>query len=277
MTDSVPLLPYPQRPSDAIVWEPASRWVRGVLGTTTVVDSRSPVLVWEPGVPVPLYAFPAADVRTDLLRPAAQPDAGHPAQSARYDLVIADETIPNAAWRLSGELSDHIAFEWFQRVGRGVDHWYEEDEEIFVHPRDPHKRVDVLPSSRHVVVRVAGRVVADSTAPSLLFETGLPTRYYLPADDVAFDLLEPTELSTACPYKGVATRYWSWRGDDDVPPNIAWSYPDPLASVAGIRDLVCFYNEVVDIEVDGVAQDRPESPFSRQFSKKGQEGESRTG
>lgn len=271
MTDSVPVLRYPQRPSDAIVWEPAARWVRGVLGTTTVVDSRAPVLVWEPGVPVPLYAFPVADVRSDLLRPAAEPDRGHPGETARYDLEVDGETIPNAAWRLSGELASHVAFEWFQRVGRGVDHWYEEDEEIVVHPRDPHKRVDALPSSRHVVVRADGRVLADSHAPVLLFETSLPTRYYLPAADVALDLLEPTGLNTDCPYKGTA-RYWSVRGSDAVPPNIVWSYPDPLPSVAVIKDLVCFFNEVVDIEVDGVAQDRPQTPFSRQFSKKGQEG-----
>jgi uncharacterized protein (DUF427 family) len=271
----------PPRPTDAVVWEPSARWVRGVCGATTVVDSRSPVLIWEPDLPVPLYAFPESEVRSDLLRPAAEPDGGHPGESVRYDLVVDGETIPNAAWQLSGDLADYIAFEWFQRVGRGVDHWYEEDEEIFVHPRDPHKRVDALRSSRNVVVMVrdpeSGERVAlaDSHAPVLLFETSLPTRFYLPVADVNWDVLEATELTTDCPYKGTA-RYWSIRAgaaaSTSVPPNIAWSYPDPLGSVAVIRDLVCFYNEAVDIFVDGIQQVRPQTPFSAglEVSKKGQ-------
>jgi uncharacterized protein (DUF427 family) len=233
--------------------------VRGLLGATPVVDSRAPVLVWEPGVPVPLYAFPEAEVRTDLLRPAAEPPSGtHSGSTTFYDLHIDGAVVPNAAWRFPGELGGHLAFEWVERVGRGLDRWYEEDEQITVHPRDPHKRVDALPSGRHVVVRIGGDVVADSHEPVLVFETGLPVRYYLPASDVVFDALAPTGLRTACPYKGVA-QHWSHPAVADV----AWSYPEPLPAVEAIRDLVAFYDEAVDVEVDGVTQDRPVTHFRR--------------
>ena len=249
-------------PADAIVWEPSARWVRGLLGAVTVVDSRAPILVWEPGSPVPFYAFPEADVRADLLRPAAAPAEARPGVGEHYDLVVDGAVIADAAWRLAGEgIDDHLAFAWFRRVGRGLDRWFEEDEDSAGHPRDPHKRVDALPSSRHVVVRIAGEVVADSRAPVVLFETGLPVRYYLPREDVRLDLLDPTDLATGCPYKGTA-EYWSSRGGTDVPPNIAWSYPDPVPAVAAVRDRIAFYNEAVDIDVDGVPQARPTTVFS---------------
>ncbi|MFB9677267.1 DUF427 domain-containing protein [Streptosporangium vulgare] len=158
-------------------WETGERWVRGIKGDVTVVDSRAPVLVWEASHPVPRYAFPEAEVRSDLLRPAAAPPTGvHEGSTVFYDLVIGGETVANAAWSYPA-LPGHIAFEWFQHGGEVLEHWYEEEEEIFVHPRDPYKRVDPVPSSRHVRVEIDGRVVADTRRPVLLFETGLPTRY----------------------------------------------------------------------------------------------------
>lgn len=187
-----------------LLWEPSERWVRGRKGEVTVVDSRHPVLVWEPEVPVPLYAFPREEVREDLLRPAKNPRTGtHTGSRVFYDLEVDGELLENAAWTFPAEdLVSHIAFEWFCRSGRGLDHWYEEEEEIFIHPRDPHKRVDALPSSRHVVIEIDGTVVADTRCPVLLFETGLPTRYYIPREDVRLGLFVPSGLSTGCPYKG---------------------------------------------------------------------------
>lgn len=245
--------------ADGLRWEPSERWVRGVRGGTTVVDCKRPLLVWRPGVPVPAYAFPKADVRLDLLRERES-------RSARgrivYDLVDGEDVVRDAAWTYA-ELPDHIQFAWFGHPTGVMDHWYEEDEEIFVHPRDPHKRVDALPSSRHVVVEIEGRVVADTRRPVLLFETGLPTRYYIPPADVRFDLLEPTDHATRCPYKGIAS-YWSYRGAADaVPPNIAWAYLDPIPAVANIKDHVAFYNEAVDLIVDGERLDRPTTTFSK--------------
>lgn len=151
-------------PENVLTWEPSERRVRGVKGGTTVVDSRRPILVWEPGKPVPLYAFPREDVRTELLRPAADPELGaHSGSQLFYDLVLDGETSAGAAWTFPGEeLAPYIAFEWFRAQGRGLDHWYEEEEEIFIHPRDPYKRIDALTGSRHVRVEIDGVLVAES-------------------------------------------------------------------------------------------------------------------
>jgi uncharacterized protein (DUF427 family) len=144
-----------------------------------------------------------------------------------------------------------------------LDRWTEEDEVVAGHPRDPHSRVDALPSSRHVTVSVEGRVVADSRHPVLLFETGLPTRYYLPLSDVVEGAIEPTHNRSHCPYKGNADRYWDVLGPSGSRlENAAWAYSEPFPAVAAIVDRIAFYDELVDITVDGVPQQRPRSPFS---------------
>ncbi|MET8155958.1 DUF427 domain-containing protein [Sphaerisporangium sp. NPDC005289] len=254
--------------TDTLNWEPSERWVRGVKGGVTVVDSPRPVLVWEPGHPVPRYAFPAEHVRADLLRPSADPPPAGPHAGATvfYDLVIGEEIVPNAAFAYPhADLADHVSFEWFGHTEPVFDHWYEEAEEIFVHPRDPYKRVDALPSRRHVRVEVDGQVLAETDHPVLLFETGLPTRYYIPPEDVRFDLLTATEAHTRCPYKGIAS-YWSITRAGTAPPNVAWAYPDPIPAAAPIKDHVAFYNEAVDIVVDGVKTDRPVTLFTSRLT-----------
>jgi uncharacterized protein (DUF427 family) len=142
-----------------------------------------------------------------------------------------------------------------------MDAWFEEDEEVYVHPRDPHTRVDILPSSRHVEVVVNGVTVADSHQPRLLFETGLPTRYYLPLVDVRLDLLHPSDTTTRCPYKGTAG-YWSVEAGGQVVPDLAWIYRAPAAESVRIAGLACFYNEKVELYVDGVHQEQPHTKFS---------------
>ncbi|MFI1396024.1 DUF427 domain-containing protein [Streptomyces sp. NPDC020681] len=262
--EAVPAVRRRSESFDSVVWEPSERWVRATKGDVTVVDSRRPVLVWEPARPVPLYAFPAGDIRMDLLRRTERPanPRRHAGATVFYDLVLADLKIAAAAWTYPGEeLAGHVSFEWFGR--EVLDHWYEEEEEIFVHPRDPHKRVDALPSTRHVQVEIEGTVVADTRAPILLFETHLPVRYYFPREDVRLELFTRTDARTRCPYKGVATEYWSWAGGGDVRPDIAWSYPDPLPGVRIIKDLVAFYDESVDIVVEGERQERPVTFFSK--------------
>jgi len=246
-------------PDGELTYEPGERHVRGVVGNITVVDSLQPVLVWEPESPVPLYAFPREDVRTDLLTETTAP--ARPGAHAGYDLVVDGGTRPAAAWSYgAGDLDGLIAFDWFRRREPGIDHWYEEDEEIYVHPRDPYKRVDPIRSSRHVTVSINGVAVADTRRPILLYETRLPTRYYIPPEDIDFSPLTPTDLQTRCPYKGVA-RYWSFPGDAAVE-NIAWGYPDPIPAAASIKDHVAFYNEFVDITVDGKPEERPVTIFS---------------
>ncbi len=206
--------------------ETGPKWIRGRIGDRTVVDTRNVKLVWEHQY-FPAWFIPTADVADDTLRTT---------------------TIE--------ELPDHVKIDW-----DAVEHWFEEDEEVFVHPRDPYSRIDALESSRHVVVRVDGTVVADSKRPTILFETGLPARYYLPPDDVRVELLTPTELSTACPYKGVA-RYWSVSVDGREHRDIVWGYDDPLPESAPVKGLMCFYNEKVDIEVDGEALEQAVTHFA---------------
>jgi uncharacterized protein (DUF427 family) len=174
--------------------------------------------------------------------------------------VAGSAKVTDAAWTYPDsripELNGLIRFDW-----EVMDSWFEEDEEVFVHPRSPYIRVDILASSRHVRVLVDDEIVADSVRPTLLFETNLPTRYYLPQTDVRLDLLTPTESVTHCPYKGSA-RYWSVATSTNFRPDLAWSYLSPFAESQKIAGLVAFYNEKVDIEVDGVAQERPHTKFS---------------
>ena len=227
-------------------WEPTERWIRGEKAGVTVVDSARALLVRDPDRYVPLYAFPRADVRSDLLRPAAEPPAG---PHAFYDLVSGDDVVPNAAWTYAEpELADHIAFESSFRRDDVLDHWYEEDEEVYATPRDPKHRVDAIRSTRHVKVTIDGRVVAESRHPVLVFETGIPVRYYLPPEDVRMDLLERTDSRTGCPYKGFAS-YWTYIGGDEPKVDVAWGYLEPRAEVAAIKGYLSFYDTVAKHEV----------------------------
>jgi uncharacterized protein (DUF427 family) len=242
--------------------EPSPRWVRAVVGGVAVANSKQ-VLTVTMGLPV--YYFPRADVRADLLEPSDR-KGSHAILGERsfYHLRVGDRLIEDAAWGFQApppdapELGEHVAFYWNR-----LDHWYEEDDEVFVHPRDPHHRVDVLNSSRHVRVIVGGEAVADSHRPRLLFETGLPTRYYLPRLDVRMDLLTQSDTVTQCPYKGQTVHYDLAVGDRALR-DVAWSYPFPIPECPKIENLVCFYDERVDaIEVDGESQPKPQTPWSR--------------
>ena len=211
--------------------------MRVYAGGQLVADSREPVLVWE--IPYyPTYYLPADDVFAQL----------KPAGDDTYDVIVGDVTIPGAARRQI----DLVRLEF-----GAMDEWLEEDEPIYVHPRDPYKRVDILASSRHVEVRVDDQVVASSSQPRILFETSLPPRYYLPLSDVRLDLLRPSDTRTSCPYKGTAS-YWSVGEHEDI----VWIYRTPVAESQKVAGLVCFYNEKVDIYVDGELQERPKTPFS---------------
>jgi uncharacterized protein (DUF427 family) len=230
------------------------------MGSEVVADSQSALLVWEPRRLV-TYWFPTEDVRMDLLAPAKRTEQAD-SRIARWDLRVGERAAENAAWSYPEPdaereaLRGHLAFFWNQ-----LDAWFEEDDEVFVHPRDPYHRVDVLHSSREVRVEAVGEVLAVTRRPSLLFETGLPTRYYIPKIDVRMQLLKPTDTSTGCPYKGKAV-YWSARVGGKSLQDVVWSYPFPLPECARIQNLLAFYNEKLDIYVDGELQQRPVTPFS---------------
>jgi uncharacterized protein (DUF427 family) len=246
--------------------EPIDKWVRGYVGDVVVVDSREPTLFWEEAFPVPSYAFAPRDVQTHLLTETlAAPPKGpffflpHGPVSQWFDLTVGARRIPHAAWvRDTPELRDLLVLTW--RPG-ALDRWMEEDEEVAGHPRDPHKRVEAIASSRHVVIELDGLRLADSRRPVLLFETGLPTRYYLPREDVELAALEATSTRSHCPYKGFAEEYWSVPGQPDAA-DVCWSYASPAPAVAKVAGRIAFYNELVDITIDGVRQPRPVSPFS---------------
>lgn len=264
-------------PDGTLTYEPSQRWVRATIRNFTVVDSRAPVLLWEPDRAVPHYVFPRDDVHGELTSAASQPTRRRSGAAQYYDLRVPGVDAPFDAIAFGyavPELAGYLGIEWFGRSAPGIEHWYEEDEEIFVHPRDPYKRVDPIRSTRHVQVSIGGTPVADSRDAVLLFETRLPTRYYLPVEDVRLDLFEPTDLATRCPYKGEA-RYWSFVGKADQGgnvgkaervENVVWSYPDPIPAARATRDLLAFYNESVDITVDGVLLERPHTEFTARLA-----------
>jgi len=240
--------------------ERGSKRVRAYLGGELVADTISPLLVWE--VPYyPTYYFPAADVRAELLDEGAaavhSPSRG---DAAALTVAAGASRAPGAALRYEDspieELRGAVRLQW-----DAMEAWFEEDEEIYTHARDPYTRVDILASSRRIRVCVDGLEIADSSSPRLLFETGLPVRYYLPRTHVRMDLLDRSPTVTDCPYKGRA-QTWSIRAGASLHEDLAWSYPAPLPESQKIAGLIAFYNEKLDIEVDGELQERPHTKFS---------------
>jgi uncharacterized protein (DUF427 family) len=246
--------------------ETSNKWVRAFVGDTAVVDSRAPKLFYEDSFPVPGYAFSDQDVRLDLLRPTDEepplkPFFYLPKGPVRewFDVEVNGRRIRHAAWRRDDPaIADRLVFSWQPGV---LDRWMEEEEEVVEHPRDPHKRVEAIASSRHIQISVDGIELADTRRPVLLFETHLPTRFYVPRSDIRFEELEPSGNHSRCPYKGSAEEYWSVRDRPDAA-NVAWSYASPFPAVRKVAGMVAFYNELVDITVDGVPQERPVSLFS---------------
>jgi len=233
--------------------------VRGYLGGQLVFDTKAPVLVWE--VPYyPAYYVPAKDVRATRVPSEKRDRSPSRGEAWYFHVQVAGRTAEDAAWRYPASpleaLRDLVRFRW-----SALDEWLEEDEPIYTHPRDPYSRIDVLASSRHVEVSVKGVKVADSRQPRILFETGLPPRYYLPLADVRMDLLVPSKTETHCPYKGTAT-YWSVRIEGELLPDLVWIYRAPFPEAQKVAGLVAFFDEKVDVTIDGEPQERPRTHFS---------------
>lgn len=261
--------------------QPTAKRIQAVLGGDTVVDSVRAVLVWEPRRVVPSYAVPAEDVRGDLVPAgAAAAGPGDDVGVALPDVTalrVLDPRIPFAVHSAEGEVVDLHAAEQ-QRPAAGFrpadpdlaglvildfgafDAWYEEDELNVGHPRDPFHRIDVLPSSRRVRLELDGHLLAESSRPALLFESMLPTRFYLPRADVAADLI-PSQTRTWCAYKGQA-RYFSASVGGRLVPDIAWCYEDPQHDASRVRDMIAFFDERIDVVLDGERRARPVTPWS---------------
>jgi uncharacterized protein (DUF427 family) len=243
--------------------EESPRRVRIVFGGETLADSRHVLLLREAGC-LPAYYFPTRDVSMERLKASDYRNrCPHKGEAVYFTVVGPSRTADRAAWNFTNpppecaELRDYFSFEWNQ-----MDAWYEEDEEIFVHPRDPYKRVDVVQSSRHVQVLVGGEEAANTRRPRLLFETNHPVRYYLPPQDARGDLLIPSSTVTRCPYKGVAS-YWSVRIGERTIPDLVWSYVDPIPECPKVRGYFCFFQErEVEIFVDGERLSRPRTKWA---------------
>ncbi len=247
-------------------YEPTEKRVRALVGDVVVVDSTRALLVWEPHRVVPTYAVPVADLSATgepagsdaatppdgILHPGI-PFAAHSTAGQSLDLRVGDGVLAAAGFAPDDpDLAGHLLLDF-----RAFDLWYEEDDELVAHPRDPYHRIDVRPGSRWVIIEFEGLVLAESRRPTLLFETNLPTRFYLPPQDVLVPL-SPGTKQTACAYKGRAA-HWSIPQRADI----AWSYPQPLVDAAGITGLIAFYDELVEVTVDSVRRARGDTPTAR--------------
>jgi len=262
-------------------YEPTTKRVRATLGGATVVDSTRAVLVWEPRRIVPSYAVPAADIHGELVPSTAPTTDGELADGSLLPDVFArpvlDPSVPFSAHTTAGEAVDvHANGENSPGAGLRLtdpdlagyvvldfpafDGWSEEDEPIVGHPRDPFHRIDVLASSRHLRLELDGHVLAESSRPMLLFETMLPVRYYLPRGDVRAKLVR-SDTHTYCAYKGKAS-YWSANVGGRLVPDLAWTYREPLTDASRVAGLVAFFNERVDVVLDGQRSERPVTPWS---------------
>jgi uncharacterized protein (DUF427 family) len=245
--------------------EPVPRRVRATLRNVTIVDSTRALYVWETPY-YPQYYIPLDDVASEALDEEEEgtQDSSR-GEVSLHALRVGDLHRPRAAKVLKKSkvdgLSDTVRFEW-----SALDAWFEEDERVFVHPRNPYIRVDALRSTRKVRVELDGVVLAESSSPVMVFETGLPTRYYINPTEVNFSHLFATDTTTECPYKGTANRYWSLKIGDEVHTDLAWAYDFPVRELQPIAGMIAFYNERVDIFVDGDLQERPSTLFFKSKS-----------
>jgi uncharacterized protein (DUF427 family) len=260
------IIQYESEPGYVIFMMPTPKRLRVMVGKAVVADTHNALVMYESDH-LPVYYFPIADVEDAYLMPSTTvTDSPFKGVATHYSLNTGETLVEDAGWRYLDPppacppIADYMAFYWPK-----MNQWFEEDEEIFVHARDPFRRVDCLPSSRRIEVFVGGEKVADSKRGTFLFETGQPTRYYLPIADTRLDLLSPSRYQSRCPYKGIASYYHltiAGKRHD----NLVWYYPDPVHESARIKGLVSFYNEFVDrILIDGVEQPRPMTASSHGY------------
>lgn len=232
--------------SQGFRWEDSRRRVRVVFAGVTVADSKHAMLLHESGR-LPVFYFPIADVGMDLMEATEHhTHSSLKGEASYWTLRVGDRIAEHAAWSYLQPLPNgpqvrgYVAFYWDL-----MDAWYEEEQQVYAHARDPYKRVDILPSTRHVQVVLGGVAIADTHRPLLLLETGLPIRYYIPEQDIRMEYLESTATTSHCPYKGTAT-YWSASVGERDFKDIVWSYHEPLPESIPIAHYLSFYDERVD-------------------------------
>lgn len=247
-------------------YEPTGRRIRVRFGGRQIADTTNALLLMggyrPPKYELSNYAFPALDVLHGILAEGARSEDDPRGEVRFYDVTVGGRLLVDGAWTFSTptagfeDLQDHVVFDW-----NAMDSWWEEDEQVYVHPRDPYHRVDALRSSRRVRVSRDGVELASTDRPVLLFETGMPTRYYIPRMDVRMELLTASETRTQCPYKGIAD-YYSATIAGEVLADIAWTYTIPVPECPRIEQLVCFFAEHLDVEVDGQRQAPPTTKWT---------------
>jgi uncharacterized protein (DUF427 family) len=261
MSQPDPSRNYPAAAVPAGHVEPCPRRVRATIDGQTIFDTTRARYVWEWPF-YPQYYIPVGDIAAGCLVDENQEQRLRSGTARRHGLRVGGVDRPGSVRVYGDDAAEGVAgtarFEW-----AALDAWFEEDEQIFVHPRNPYARVDALRSRRRVRIERSGILLAESDAPVLVFETGLPTRYYLDRSDVQWGHLRPSDTETACPYKGVTSAYWSFDSGGDRHDDIAWSYDFPTRQLLPIAGLVAFYNEFVDVILDGELQPRPVTHFGR--------------
>ena len=239
----------------------SNKRVRVMFGGELIVDTEDALYVWEAPY-YPHYYLPIDDVADGVLEPSPttkhSPSRG---DATSFHVRAGSRRAPDAAWTYPDspieELRGRVRFEF-----DAMDAWFEEDEEIFVHPRSPNTRIQILPSSRHITVTVDDIVIVDTNHPTFLHETGLIRRTYFNKLDARMDLLTPTDTTSRCPYKGTA-RYWTLDTPAGQHVDLAWSYPSPFRESAPIAGLIAFFDERIDLSVDGIRRPRPTSARAR--------------
>ncbi len=213
------------------------------------MDSADVLGVWD-NRHYPSWYFPLDDVLVDLQPSGETREIAGVGVVDVHDLLLGNGRMIRPA--IVPDVSCDVAVQGRVRFDfDAVDRWFEEDLEVFSEPRNPYVRVDALPSSRHVKISHAGEVVAETTKPVLLFETGVSTRFYVPAVHVRLDFLTRSDRSSSCPYKGFAS-YYSITVRRNELENSAWTYQSPFSSVTAIAGMICFYTNRLVVEVDGV-------------------------
>jgi uncharacterized protein (DUF427 family) len=247
----------------ALYFDPVPYRLRGTFGGAIVFDTLGARLLYETAH-LPVYYVPEDDLRHDLLEPSnTQTHCPHKGDASYRSIRVGDRVETDAVWAYrepiapAAFLAEYAAFYWGK-----LDEWFVEDEQVFGHPRDPYHRIDTYRTTRAVRVSVDGEPIAESGRALALFESGLPARFYLPLEDVRMDLLAPSAKTSRCAYKGVAS-YWHVRVGDTLHDDLAWTYAEPNDEISAIRELICFFNERVDLELDGQAQKRPVTQWSR--------------
>lgn len=240
-------------PNKIGIYEPTDRWIRAKIGEESIADSKRAMLMIESQTELDYY-FPPEDIRLELFEESHEAETSEERGTRKFwDLILGERRIEKAAWTYEPkedrpDFGGYIAISW-----KVIEHWYEEEEEIYDEPRNPYYRVDTIQSSRHIEIIVDGVKIADTTRAYMLFETYLPTRFYIPKEDVLMDSMTATEKETVCPYKGFAN-YYSIEVNGNSYENIVWTYFEPIPEAPKLKDTLAFWpekDERIQIFVDG--------------------------